>query len=100
MIFSFLTKDNEMIAVPQEECFAWFQLDWEWLNDQEFAGAMLTANGWLVPTDGGYVNALTAYKAGLSTHLKKDDLINEERTLTDDELYEALDDSDVDADGD
>jgi hypothetical protein len=97
MIFSFLTKGNEIIAVPQEESYAWFQLDWEWLHDQEFAGAMMTANGWLVPHDGGYVNAVTAYKAGLSTHLNRAELIDPQKDLTDDELYEALGDQDIDA---
>ncbi len=95
MLFHFLEKGNERIAVPEKESDVWQLLGWEveWIED--YPGAVLTANGWEVPTDGGYVSALTAYKAGLSTHLKKTDLLNEERMLTDDELFEAFGGSDT-----
>jgi hypothetical protein len=97
MEFTLLTKGNKEIIIPTEQVLPWMVDGWAFACNYCAEGAVLTGLGWHVIHEGKLIAIEDAIAQDLCTQMGPDERLNEERSLDDGELYEALGDQDADA---
>jgi len=100
MRFTVFEKDGQTAIAAEGEELALMVQDWEYLYQIEAPGAILTSKGWMIDTPEGLLPLLDAEAKGHCVAINHETAAEPQKELTDEELYEALGDSDANAERD
>lgn len=95
MRFTVFEKDGQTAIAAEGEELVMMINEWEYQYQLEAPGAMYTSQGWMIDTPAGLMPLLAAEAAGHLDAINRETVAEPQKELTDDELYEALGNSDI-----
>jgi len=96
MRFTIFEKDGQTAIAAEGEELAHMVADWEYQYQIEAPGAILTGRGWMIDTPEGLLPLLKAEAKGHLEAINRQTADDPQKDLSDDELYEALGDTNLD----